>query len=158
MANQPASAGRQTLPALLEARARADPDAPFLLFDDLQGQVTTRTYREFDRETNRVAHLLGRLGVRRGDTVTLLLANCLEFLALWFGAAKLGALIVPVNTASSASELEYLAAHSESRLIFTQADWLDLARQVRGRCPRVERKCSSAGPALRRRRSTSAGS
>ena len=138
MANQPASAGRQTLPALLEARARADPDAPFLLFDDLQGQVTTRTYREFDRETNRVAHLLGRLGVRRGDTVTLLLANCLEFLALWFGAAKLGALIVPVNTASSASELEYLAAHSESRLIFTQADWLDLARQVRGRCPRVE--------------------
>ena len=45
---------------------------------------------------------------------------------------------MPVNTASSASELEYLAAHSESRLIFTQADQVDLARQGRDRCPRVE--------------------
>ena len=141
-------AGVRTLPALLAARARSTPGAPFVLFDDLRGQVTTRTYREFDRETNRVAHLLGRLGVRRGDTVTLLLANCLEFLALWFGAAKLGGVIVPVNTASSASELEYLVAHSESRLIFTQADGLDLARHVRGRCPRVEEVvvCGAGAP------------
>ena len=128
----------RTLPALLEARARANPDAPFVAFDDLQGRVTTRTYREFDREVNRTGHLLGRLGVRRGDTVTLLLANCLEFLDLWFAAARLGALIVPVNTASSASELEYLVDHSESRLIITQAAGFDLARQARGRCPRVE--------------------
>ena len=138
----------RTLPALLEARARSTPGAPFVTFDDLRGQVTARTYREFDRETNRTAHLLGRLGVRRGDTITLLLANCLEFLTLWFGAAKLGAVIVPVNTASSASELEYLVAHSESRLIFTQAAWLDLARQVHGRCPRVEEVlvCGTGAP------------
>ena len=138
----------RTLPALLEARARSTPGAPFVTFDDLRGQVTARTYREFDRETNRTAHLLGRLGVRRGDTITLLLANCLEFLTLWFGAAKLGAVIVPVNTASSASELEYLVAHSESRLIFTQAAWLDLARQVLGRCPRVEEVlvCGAGAP------------
>ena len=130
--------GVRTLPALLEARARLTPGAPFVIFDDLQGQVTARTYREFAREVNRTGHLLGRLGVRRGDTFTLLLANCLEFLALWFGAAKIGAVIVPVNTASSGSELEYLVAHSESRLIFTQAEWLDLAGQMRDRCPRVE--------------------
>ena len=138
----------RALPALLEARARSTPGAPFVTFDDLRGQVTARTYREFDRETNRTAHLLGRLGVRRGDTITLLLANCLEFLTLWFGAAKLGAVIVPVNTASSASELEYLVAHSESRLIFTQAAWLDLARQVHGRCPRVEEVlvCGAGAP------------
>ena len=141
-------AGVRTLPALLEGRARTTPGAPFVLFDDLQSGATTRTYREFDREVNRTAHLLGRLGVRRGDTITLLLANCLEFLALWFGAAKLGAVIVPVNTASSAAELEYLVAHSESRLIFTQAAWLDLARQVRGRCPRVEEVlvCGAGAP------------
>ena len=143
-------AGVRTLSALLEGRARRTPGAPFVIFDDLKGQVATRTYREFDRETNRTAHLLGRLGVRRGDTVTLLLTNCLEFLALWFGAAKLGAVIVPVNTASSAAELEYLVAHSESRLIFTQAAWLDLARQVRGRCPRVEEVlvCGAGAPSL----------
>ena len=138
MVDYPATAGARTLPALLEGRAaRSTPDAPFVVFDDLQGRIATRTYREFDREVNRTAQLLDRLGVRRGDTVTLLLANCLEFLALWFGAAKIGAVIVPVNTASSAVELEYLVAHSESRLIFTQAAWLDVARQVRAGCPRV---------------------
>ena len=139
MVDYPATAGARTLPALLEGRAaRSTPDAPFVVFDDLQGRIATRTYRQFDQEVNRTAQLLGRLGVRRGDTVTLLLANCLEFLALWFGAAKIGAVIVPVNTASSAAELEYLVAHSESRLIFTQAAWLDVARQVRAGCPRVE--------------------
>jgi len=148
MADQPAFAGARTLPALLEARARANPGRPLVVFDDLHGQITMRTYGEFDREVNRTAHLLGRLGVGRGDTVTLLLANCLEFLTLWFGAAKLGAVVVPVNTGSSASELEYLVAHSESRLIFTQADWLDLAGQVRGRCPRVEEVlvCGAGAP------------
>lgn len=133
---------------MLEARAQSTPGAPFVLFDDLQGRVTTWTCGEFDREVNRTAHLLRRLGVRRGDTVSLLLANCPEFLALWFGAAKLGAVIVPVNTASSASELEYLVGHSESRLIFTQAAGLALARQVRGRSPRVEEVlvCGSGAP------------
>ena len=146
--DEQSGAGVRTLPALLEARARADPDAPFVLFDDLQGRIIARTYREFDREANRTAHLLGRLGVRRGDTINLLLPNCLEFLALWFGAAKIGAVIVPVNTASSAAELEYLVAHSESRLIFTQAARLDLARQVRAGRPRVEEVlvCGAGAP------------
>ena len=129
--------GPRTLGALLEVRAQASPGAPFVIFDDLHGSVSARSYRQFDRDANRAAHLLGRLGVRRGDTVTLLLSNCLEFLALWFGAARLGAVIVPVNTASSASELEYLVAHSESRLIFTEAARFDLAREVRDRCPRL---------------------
>ena len=144
-----ATAGLRTLGGLLEVRARATPDAPFVVFDDLDGRVTARTYREFDRDVNRTAHLLGRLGVGRGDTITLLLSNCPDFLALWFGAAKLGAVIVPVNTAASESELEYLIAHSESRLIFTEAARFDLARNVRGRCPRVGEVlvCGDGAPA-----------
>ena len=142
------AAGARTLPALLEARAQSTAAAPFVVFDDLQGRVTTRTYGEFDREVTRTAHLLRSLGIRRGDTVTLLLANCPEFLHVWFGAARIGAVIVPVNTASSASELEYLVAHSESRLIFTQAAQLERARQVCTRCPRVEEVlvCGSGAP------------
>ena len=133
----PAGDGIRTLVALLETRAREIPAAPFVVFDALDGGVTARTYGEFDRDANRAAHLLRRLGVGRGDTIALLLANCPEFLALWFGAAKLGAVIVPVNTASSASELEYLAGHSESRLIFADAARFDLAREVRARCAGV---------------------
>ena len=127
-----------TLRTLVEERARTAPDAPFVIFDDLEGGVSMRTYREFAGDVNRTAHLLGDLGLRRGDRVALLLANCPEFLDLWFGAAAIGAVIVPVNTASSAAELEYLAGHSESRSIFTQAPCLETAEAVARRCPNVE--------------------
>ena len=144
----PAPAAPGTLGALLEGRSRATPEEPFVVFDDLEGGVTARTYGEFDRDANRAAHVLRRLGVGRGAPITLLLANCPEFLALWFGAAKLGAIIVPVNTASSASELEYLVGHSESRLIFADADRFDLAREVRARCAGVGEVlvCGAGGP------------
>ena len=133
-----AGAGPSTLPALVAERARTAPDAPFVIFDDLEGGVSARTYGEFARDVYRAAHLLADLGIRRGDRVTLLLGNCPEFLDLWFGAAAIGAVVVPVNTASSAAELEYLAGHSESRLVFAQTPQLETAEAVAGRCPRVE--------------------
>ena len=143
-AERPIRSGRDTrtdastLRTLVEERARTAPDAPFVIFDDLEGGVSMRTYREFAGDVNRTARLLGDLGIRRGDRVALLLANCPEFLDLWFGAAAIGAVIVPVNTASSAAELEYLAGHSDSRLIFTQAPCLETAEAVARRCPNVE--------------------
>ena len=127
-----------TLRTLVEERARTAPDAPFVIFDDLEGGVSTRTYGEFTSDVNRAARLLGDLGIGRSDRVMLLLGNCPEFLDLWFGAAAIGAVVVPVNPASSAAELEYLAGHSESRLVFTQAARLETAEAVARRCPGVE--------------------
>ena len=133
-----AGTGASTLRALVEERARTAPDAPCVIFDDLEGGVSMRTYGTFARDVHRTARLLGDLGIGRGDRVTLLLGNCPEFLDLWFGAAVIGAVVVPVNTASSAAELEYLAGHSDSRLIFTQAPYLETAGAVARRCPNVE--------------------
>ena len=129
----------QTLRSLVESRACEHPDAPFVVFDDLNGQVTTRSYGEFDRDVNRTANLLCDLGVRRGETLCLLLGNGLEFLDLWFAAAKIGAVIVPANTASSAAEVEFLVAHSDSRLIVAQTTHLDVALQVATKCTKVGR-------------------
>ena len=133
-----AGTGPSSLPALVEERARTAPHAPFVVFDDLEGGVSARTYREFADDVNRAARLLGDLGIGRGDRITLLLGNRPAFLDLWFGAAAVGAVIVPVNTASSEAELEYLAGHSESRAIFTQAAYLQTAGAVARRCPGVE--------------------
>ena len=140
--------GARTLRTIVEDRARSAADALFVIFDDLNGRVSTRTYREFERDVNRTAHLLHDIGVRRCDKLSLLLGNCLEFLYLWFAAAKIGAVIVPVNTASSASELEYLVSHSESKLIFTHANHLETANQIGRRCPGVEAviTCGSGAP------------
>ena len=133
-----AGTSASTLRDLVDERARTAPDSPFVIFDDLEGGVSTRTYGEFAGDVYRTARLLRDLGIGRGDRVTLLLGNCPEFLDLWFGAAAIGAVVVPVNTASSAAELEYLAGHSDSRLIFTQGPYRETAEAVARRCPKVE--------------------
>ncbi len=130
--------GNRTLREILEYRADTDPEKVFVLFDDIDGGITSHSYADFDRCVNRTAHMLQSLGVGSGDKVNLHLANCLEFLLLWFAAAKIDAVIMPTNVAATAGELEYLIDHSECRFIFTQPAYLQVAREVQGRCARVE--------------------
>lgn len=139
--------GNRTLRQVLEYRASTTPDKRFVTFDDLEGHVTHLTFAEFDAHVNRTAHALQALGVGRGDKVNVHLPNCLEFLYLWFGAAKIGAVVMPTNILSTAAELEYLVSHSESRLIFTQTDTLETVTGVRRACPAVKQVviCSDVG-------------
>jgi crotonobetaine/carnitine-CoA ligase len=130
--------GSRTLRGILEYRARSTPDSPFVLFDDLDAGLSRHTYAEFDRSVNRAAHMLRSLGIGAGDKINLHLGNCIEFLLLWFAAAKIGAVIMPTNVAATADELEYLVDHSECRLIFTQTSHLDVTREVQRRCVRIE--------------------
>ena len=130
--------GNRTLRQLLEYRAATTPDKPFVIYDDLEGGVTRLSYAEFDARVNRTANVLRTLGVNKGDKINLHLPNCLEFLYLWFGAAKIGAVIMPTNILSVPAELEYLISHSESRFIFTQASHLAAITEVRRQCPMVE--------------------
>jgi crotonobetaine/carnitine-CoA ligase len=130
--------GNRTLREILEYRADTDPGKLFVLFDDIDRGTTSYSYADFDKGVNRTAHMLQSLGIGVGDKVNLHLGNCIEFLLLWFAVAKIGAVIMPTNVAATADELEYLIDHSECRLIFTQSAYLDVAREVRGRCARVE--------------------
>ncbi len=130
--------GRRTLRNLLEYRARTTPTRTFITFDNFEGKTTRLAYAEFDARVNRAANMLQALGIGHGDKINLHLPNCLEFLFLWFGAAKIGAVIMPTNVAASANELEYLVSHSESRLIFTVQAHLDVVEDVRRRCAGVE--------------------
>jgi len=124
----------RTLKSLLEQRARLTPRAPFLIFDDLQGGVETLSYSRFDTRVNRVATVLGQLGIGAGDTFNVHLSNRPEFLYLWFAAAKTGALMMPTNVQSSVAELEYLINHSSSRIIFTDGERGAAMREVASRC------------------------
>jgi len=142
--------GSRTLCEILEFRAKSSPDAPFVIFDDIEGDGSVEySYAQFDGRVNRVAHMLASLGLRAGDKLNLHLSNCVEFLLLWFAAAKMGAVIMPTNVAASADELEYLIDHSECRFVFTQGEHLDIAREVEGRCARLEGivVCGSSEPA-----------
>ena len=65
------------------------------------------TWAEFDKKANRFANLLLTRGVKKGDKVAILLMNCLEWLPIYFGILKTGALAVPMNYRYAADEIKY---------------------------------------------------
>ncbi len=127
--------GNRTIRRALEHKALVCPDKTFLIFEDSDGSVRSWTYAELDREVNRVANALEAAGVRPGDKINLHMYNVPEFLFCWFGAAKMGAVIVPTNTNSVADEMEYILNHSESVLSVTEPSIAGVLEEVRERCP-----------------------
>ena len=71
------------------------------------------TWRVFDEKANRFANLLLSRGVKKGDKVAILMMNCLEWLPIYFGTLKTGALAVPFNFRYSADEILYCANLAE---------------------------------------------
>ena len=65
------------------------------------------TWSDFNKEANRFANLLLTRGVKKGDKVAILLMNCIEWLPVYFGVLKTGALAVPLNYRYTADEIRY---------------------------------------------------
>lgn len=65
------------------------------------------TWRDFDNQANQFANLLLEKGIKKGDQVAILLMNCLEWLPIYFGILKTGAIAVPLNYRYTADEIKY---------------------------------------------------
>ncbi len=100
------------LASLIRAKARKNGGRPALAFSG-----RTLSYEELDRETDRVAGGLARAGLARGDRLAALLFNTPEFPLLWFGAAKQGIVLVPLNTALKGEILRYELVDSAPRAV-----------------------------------------
>lgn len=124
----------RTIPQVLRRQAERLGDRPFFAFRD-----RWFSYRELDRESDRVAAGLQRLGVGKGDKVAIVLGNRPEFLFLWFGLGKLGAVEVPLNTAHRGELLAYMLGQADCRLVVTEAAFVDRVGPVVGGLPLLER-------------------
>jgi len=126
--------GGRTLKSALEDKVRRLGDAPFIRFEDAEGHDGgSWTWREFDQQVNRAANLLQARGLRHGDKFNLHLGNCPEFLTFWLAAAKSGTVMVPTNPVSTADEMAYILAHSETRLVITEPRYAAAIAAARGR-------------------------
>lgn len=119
------AAGR-SVAQVLEERAREHPDRAFLLFGDRR-----LTFRQVNARASALAAALHELGVERGDRIALDLPNWPEFVITMFAAAKLGAIIVPLNPRYTVPELQYMLRHSEATVVvcaetFNGVDYLQL--------------------------------
>ena len=104
-----------TLGALLEDTARRFPDNDALVYPDRGLRLS---YREFDALCDRVAKGLMAIGVKKGEHLAIWATNVPEWVVLQFATAKIGAVLVTVNTSYKSAELEYVLNQSDSTTLF----------------------------------------
>ena len=75
------------------------------------------TWQVFDEKANRMANMLLSRGVKKGDKVAILMMNCLEWLPIYFGILKTGAIAVPFNFRYSSDEIKYCADLAEVNVL-----------------------------------------
>ncbi len=101
-----------TVTAVLEARARSQPDRPCILFEG-----SSIGNGELWERAGRLSGGLAALGVGKGSRVALLLENGPAFYVVWFALARLGAIEVPINTAYFGESLAHVLVDSEAEAL-----------------------------------------
>ena len=126
------------------------------------------TWSVFDEKANRFANLLLSRGIKKNDKVGILLMNCLEWLPIYFGVLKTGAIAVPFNFRYTADEIEYCAKLAEVDILIFGPEFIgrmeNIADRISGKvsllyvgegCPSFAEdytaltvNCSSADPEI----------
>lgn len=96
------------------------------------------TWSVFDEKANRFANLLLKRGLKKGDKVALLLMNCLEWLPIYFGILKAGAIAVPLNFRYTAEEIKYCLELSDSAALIFGPEFTGRLESIREEIPRVK--------------------
>jgi crotonobetaine/carnitine-CoA ligase len=91
---------------------------PFLLWGE-----AVFSYTDLEQWTNRYAHGFSACGITKGEHVAVMMSNGPEFFWTIWGLAKIGAVVVPLNTAAKGDLLRYFIAQSDSIAVVVGADW-----------------------------------
>lgn len=121
-----------TLAGFLREIAARFPERTALVMRSAAGEQRV-TYRQLADVSDRVAISLAHLGIRRGDTVVLWLPNVFEYVMLFFGATKLGACVIGLNTRYRAAELRSVLESAQPTAIalipqFLNIDFIEMLR------------------------------
>lgn len=119
-----------TIPSVLDAQAAERPDQPLLVIDD-----EPSTYQDMRERSFAAANVLHNLGVRSGERVALFMGTSLDWVALWFGISRLGAVAVPVNTAYRGDFLARQLADSATAVVAVDEALADRVLSVAGEVP-----------------------
>jgi len=110
----------ESLADVLQVAMAMKPDHPAVFFED-----RTITYRDLDTAANRVANSLIALGVKPGDRVAIHLENRPDFIEIYQGVMRIGAILVPANVMYTGEELEHIITDSEATVLFVRTEWAE---------------------------------
>jgi fatty-acyl-CoA synthase len=121
---------------MLDTAARSYPQQDALV---VRHQNLRYTYQQFLEEVELVARGLLRLGIQKEDRIGIWATNCAEWVVTQFATAKIGTILVNINPANRAFELEYVLRQSECATLmliqgFRDADYVSI---VNGLCPEL---------------------
>ena len=94
------------------------------------------TWRVFNEKANRFANLLIERGIKKDDKVGILLMNCLEWLPIYFGVLKTGALAVPLNFRYTSEEIEYCVKLAECDVLLFGQEFSGRVEEIADRISR----------------------
>ena len=88
------------------------------------------TWKVFDEKANRFANMLLQRGVKKGDKIGILLMNCLEWLPIYFGILKTGALAVPLNFRYTSDEIKYCLDLAEVDILMFGPEFIGRIEEI----------------------------
>jgi len=113
---------------LMTNRARLTPDREAML--TLPGG-TRYTYAELNVRANRLANWMRALGVEKGDRVSILAYNSIEYIDLFYGLAKIGGILAPLNSRLVARELVYIVNDCQPKVLLCAPEFTDILAEMR---------------------------
>jgi len=125
----------QNIDALLSARVAQTPEKEFL-FSEVDGR--SFSYSEFQEVVNRTATMLTSLGIRKGDVVSLLMPNSVEYIIGYFACWRLGALAGPVNSLLKEHEIEFVMHNSEAKAILVHSEFQPIIETIKTKLPHLQ--------------------
>eukprot|EP01035_Chromulina_nebulosa_P045216 gene45216-biopygen31176 len=108
---------RRVLPEILTEQAERYGDRRLAVFGD-----QSWTYRQTLEIAGRAGGLLRSAGIGPGDRIGIFCSNRPEFLAIFLGCAWIGAVMVPINTASRGAQLRHVLGNCGARLLIVEAE------------------------------------
>ena len=99
---------------------------------------TQITWSEFDELSNRICNALQKTGVKKGDKVVHLMKNCLEWLPIYFGILRTGALAVPLNFRFDPDSVKRCVDIAEARAFFFGEEFIEHATKIKAGSINVE--------------------
>ena len=97
-----------------------------------------RSWKEFNEQTNRLASELIRRGIKKGDRVLLLGRNSMDWLVAYFGIAKTGAWVTPLNFRFTSEDIEFCANTAEPAAFLFDAEFMPVVEPIKDKLSSVK--------------------
>ena len=129
-----------TLYDMIRQNARLHARREAIVFNDVR-----LSYEEYEKKCHQVAAGLIREGIIKGDRLGILSHNCDEFMILYGAAAKIGAILVPVNWRFQQEEVEYVLRDGSPKIVFAGPDYRRTVMEIAKKVEAIKEKFTIGG-------------